>query len=1183
MAFAHLHVHSQFSLLDGAIPIKELAPAAAALGQEHVALTDHCNLYGAVTFDKSCKEAGIHPVFGAGLWVDPRGLGHRPGSAAEAGYQLVCLVENEVGYRNLCRLITDAIFDGMHFKPRVDLEGLQRHCEGLILLTSGIRGPVRGPLATGRRDRAEEQLAELAERFSSEQLFVELQDVGFPGDEEANVLCREWAQAHGLKTVVTNAVHTLAPEDAITLDLLQCIGRGLSLNDTEHPRLQTDQLFLKSEDDMRALFPEDGPALDRTVEIAERCDYRFSFDTYYFPSSTPPDGEQDTEENFRFFYDAFPPPLCWGLPEPGVDTPSAPAGAGTLNGFFEWACRTGLSDRLESIDESIHEEYLQRLKEEIETISSMGFPAYFLIVAEFINWAKDNGIPVGPARGSAAGSVAAWALRITEIDPVRFGLLFERFLNKARVSMPDIDIDFCQDRREEVIEHTRQRYGRDFVAQIITYGNLKAKLAVRDVARVLDLNFNEADRVAKLIPDELGITLEAALKEEALSDLANLDPRVRRILELAQGVEGLTRQTGVHAAGVVIADRPLVELVPLYRDGPDGGPVVQFDMKSAESIGLIKFDFLGLKTLDQIRDAVALIERNTGEHIDLGTIDENDSAVAEMLGKGDSLGVFQVESSGMRELLVKLKPKGLMDMVPLVALYRPGPLNSGMVDTFVDCRHGRRQPDYLHPSLRPILEETYGVVLYQEQVMRTAQVLASYSLGEADLLRRAMGKKIKGEMEKQQVRFVEGAVANDVPQERAEHIFDLLAKFADYGFNKSHSAAYGVVAYQTAWLKANHRPEYMAAIMSIESSNTDKLLLYIGDCKRAGVEVLPPDVNESQKEFDVQPGADTIRFGLEAVKNVGGGAVDAILEAREEAGGTFKDLNDCLERLDYSRVNKRVLENLARSGAFDWVGPPRSALLAGLESAVSCAQRQQADKLAGQAQLFGGGLAGPNPGFRFPDVIEWNVARRLGEEKEALGFYFSGHPVEGFADEVAKHATCTVLGLSSVGDGKEVAVAGMAAEIRKVNTRKGGRMAFVRLEDANGVVDCVFFPETWANSRTVLESEKPFLLKGKVERKGEEGKLLADGVELLADLRERRTREVHIRLLQSEVDSARIRELRELLKGSPGSCATRIILRRTGESEVTLRLGIDFNVAADEDLTDGIARIFRGRGAVSFL
>jgi len=1197
MAFAHLHVHSQFSILDGAIPVKKLAGSVAKLGQTSVALTDHCNLYGAVAFDKSCKGEGIHPVFGSGLWWQPEGLDFEDPREGLGGHHLIALIKDKAGYRNLCHLITRAIFDGMHYKPRVDLALLEKHREGLIFLTSGMRGPVRGPIVSGEPEKARDYLSRLAETFGEDHLYVELQDVGFDADLEANEGARALAADLGLRTVVTNAVHYLTPEKAPVLEVLQCIGTGTSINDPKRRRPVTDQLYLKTEEEMRALFPDDGPALDITAEIAERCQYKFTYGTYYFPASEGPDKEEgaDTDANWDFFYRAFPPPRDFGLPDPeapGAVLPPRPDGAGNLDGYFRWYCEEGLRLRLKRIEDKDGDNYKiywDRLEVELGIVKSMGFPAYFLIVAEFINWAKDRDIPVGPGRGSAAGSLCAYATRITDIDPIRFDLLFERFLNPERISMPDVDVDFCQDRREEVIEHTREKYGYDYVAQIITYGKLQAKLAIRDVARICDLTFNDADRIAKLVPDELGISLEKAVNEEGLAHLMEADMRVRRIVTLAQGVEGLTRQTGVHAAGVVAADRPLVDLVPLYRDGPDGGPVVQFDMKSAEAVGLIKFDFLGLKTLDQIRDAVAMIARNTGEVIDMSDIPVDDQLTYDLLQRGDGLGVFQVESSGMRELLTKLKPSVLDDVIALVALYRPGPLDAGMVDDFVERKHGRQRVEYPLPELEPILRNTYGVVVYQEQVMQIAQVLASYSLGEADILRRAMGKKDAAEMDRQSLRFVDGAKKNGHDPKKAQDIFDLLAMFAAYGFNKSHSAAYGYISYQTAYLKANHRAEYMAALMSIESSNTDKVLIYLGDCRRSGIEVLPPDVNHSLVGFDVpKDDRKVIRFGLGAVKNVGTGAVEAIIEARDSEGGSFKDMMAFLEALDFKRVNTRVLENLVKCGAFDWTDLPRAALAQGLDGAIKAAQSAQRDKAAGQASmfaLFGAGSGGEKPPtYRFPDVAEWPVAKRLGAEKVALGFFISGHPVQAYAEEVEKFATCRIHELRRVGKPDQtVRIAGMPSAMRQVRTKRGDKMAFVTLEDETGSLECIFFSEPWANSAKDLKSDQPVVVTGKLEKSSDSVKILAEGVELLATLRLNRTKEVQIRLTRAELESPRqVKAIKALLDKCSGRCRARIKVEVPGRAEVWLKLGEGVGVRADDELSDGIAALLRRNGAVSF-
>ena len=1191
MPFVHLHNRSQYSILDGAMRPGDIVNRAQELSMPAVALTDTCNLYGAVEFYKAAKSKGIHPVFGSELWVWPEGVGNFNDRTPDGGWNLVLLIASEEGYKNLCALVTRAIFDGMHFRPRIDLNQLEQHREGLIALTGGIHGPL-GLSCRDDMDTARERISQLQRIMGSQNLFIELQDVGMPGQGRANDRGRSLAAELGLDTVVTNDCRYLERTDAVTLDLLNSIARGETLDSPGRQGLPTDQQYMKTEAEMRALFPHDGDAIDRTAEIANRCQFSFTMDTYYFPATKPPDivegtgAEQpDTDPNWAFFYKAFPPPRDYGLPPPEEEIPQRPTGAGNINGYFRWYSAEGLKLRLKRVPEEDHQQYWDRLDFELDIVIQMGFPAYLLIVAEFINWAKDEEIPVGPGRGSGAGSVINWAMRITDIDPIRFGLLFERFLNPERVSMPDIDVDFCQDRREEVIEHVRVKYGSELVSQIITYGNLKAKAATKDIARIVGLDFNASNRIAKLIPDDLGITLGDAVKEERIATRIDGDPVVGRLFSLAQRVEGLTRQTGVHAAGVVIADRPLVEHAPLYRDGPEGGPVVQYEMSAAEGVGLIKFDFLGLKTLDQIRDAVALIGRNTGEYPDVNDLPLDDEATFALLQRGDGLGVFQVESSGMRELLTRLRPSNIDDLIALLALYRPGPLSSGMVDTFIDCKHGRKPVEYPHPSLESILSSTYGGIVYQEQVMQIAQVLSGYSLGEADLLRRAMGKKKKSEMDKQKVRFVEGAVKNDISEKLADEIFELLAFFAGYGFNKSHSAAYGMISYQTAWLKAHHRAEYMAALMSIERNNTDKILLYISDCKRAGLDVLPPDVNASQANFDVPAdNRNQIRFGLAAVKGVGTGAVEAITEAREEAGGRFVDFPDCIERLDFGRVNKKVLESLIKCGAFDWTAQPRRQLFEAIDQAITVAQKVQSDKKSSQTSLFGGAMAASiRPQIRFNDVGEWPTAIKLGHERDALGFFITGHPVEAFRDVVQSAASCTIDRLASQQHDAEVTVAGMVAAIRKVRTKRGNDMGFATIEDEFGSVECVFFSEPWANSRTALLAEVPILVRGKLEKKhseaGEECKLMAESVELLTEVRERRTRAVHLMLEHEEALEHRD-ALTTLFADSPGRCPVHLHVRTPGLAWTDLALGDAIRVMPDDPLLQGIETLLRRSNAV---
>jgi DNA polymerase-3 subunit alpha len=1198
MAFVHLHNRTQYSLLDGAVGPKSYVARAEELEMPSLAITDTCNLYCGVEFYKAAKKSTVKAVYGTEIWMWPEGLATLDPTKPDDGWSLVFLIQDRTGYQNLCQLITTAIFDGNHYRPRIDLELLQKHRDGLIVMTSGLSGPI-GRLT--RRPEGEQQARQTLERLTEilgpENLFVELQDYGLQRQPAVNDIARRLAGEIGLKTVVTNDCRYMQPTDAVTLDLLNCIARGVLVDSPDRDRLPTDQQYFKTEAEMLGIFPEDADAIARTVEIADRCSYSYKMaPPYFFPATDPPDPDPavpedwpkakpkpraDTDANWDYFYRAFPPPTNFEMPNPdkGDPVPSRVDGAGSINGYFEWYCRKGLVLRLEDdgIPEEKHQEYWDLLKYEMGIIEQMGFPAYMLIVAEFINWSKDNEIPVGPGRGSAAGSLVAYVMRITDIDPIRYTLIFERFLNPERVSMPDIDVDFCQDRREEAIQHVRDKYGHELVSQIITYGKLQAKAALKDVARVLGLEFMSADYIAKQVPNVLGIKLKEALADEKFARLAQGDPLVGRVSTLALCVEGMTRQTGVHAAGVVISDRPLVEHAPLYRDGPDGGPVVQYDMKSSESIGLIKFDFLGLKTLDQIRDAVKMIARNTGEQIDISKIDIADEPTYKLLQKGDALGVFQVESSGMRELLTRLLPSNIDDLIALLALYRPGPLSSGMVDNFIDCKHGRKAIEYPHPDLEPILKNTYGSIVYQEQVMQTAQVMAGYSLGGADLLRRAMGKKKVEVMAEQKIIFVDGATKKGYEEELAASVFDLLAYFAGYGFNRAHSAAYGVVSYQTAWLKTHHRAEYMAALMSIEANNTDKVLAYIGDCKRAGLQVLPPDVNHSVGTFDVPPDERrTIRFGLVAVKGIGNNAIKAIIEARDEAGGAFESFVDCLERLDYKRVNKKVLENLIKCGAFDWTESPRRAMLEGLPAAMSTAQRTQEDRAAGQTSLFGlMPEATAPPKLRLPDTGEWPIAQKLSKERDALGLFITGHPLEAFEDIVPRVTTCKIDRLEEQSGDSTVTIAGMVSTFRAIKTKKGSKMAFATLEDQTGAVECVFFPDPFASSQRALGSGLPLLVKGKLEKKADGAKILAESTEELAAVRERRTHEVRLVLDAEELSRERLMSLKALLSGSQGRCPVRLLLRFPGEGRANIDLPDTIRVVPDESLMQGLESLFR--------
>jgi DNA polymerase III subunit alpha len=1187
MSFVHLHCHSQFSLLDGTCDPAVLAAAAAENGMPALALTDTSNLYGAVAFYKACKKKGVKAIIGAELHVQPEGQAFEDPAGVEGGYQLITLVKDQIGYENLCKLVTAAIFDGIHYKPRVDLDLLRQHKDGLIFLTGGHKGVLR------KADSAVERFGELSAFLDSDHLYLELSDHGLDDEEGVNQIARQLAADLGYSTVVTNAIHYLNERQSTVLDVQHAISRGALLS-TVTEDTQTDQAWFKSEADMAALFPDDGDAMARTVEIADRCDFHFTFGEYHFPATTPPDvvdGEQpDTDANWRYFYEAFPPPRDYGMPDPADSIPPRPDGAGNMKGYFAWYSERGLDLRLERVeDQEIHPVYWDRLRFELGIINDMGFPAYMLIVAEFINWSKDNLIPVGPGRGSAAGSLVAYAMRITDIDPIRYGLLFERFLNPERVSMPDIDVDFCQDRREEAIQHVREKYGEELVSQIITYGKLKAKAAIRDVSRVLGLTFNDADRIAKLIPDQLGITLKQALEqEERLKNLVEGDPRVRRVFNLACAVEGLCRQTGVHAAGVVIADQPLVAYAPLYRDEPEGGPVVQYDMKSAEGIGLIKFDFLGLKTLDQIRDAVAMVLRNHAVNIDMSAIPVDDLATYELLQEGDALGVFQLESSGMRELLTQLRPNCIDDMVALVALYRPGPLNSGMVVDFVERKHGRQLVSYPLPMLEELLKPTYGTIIYQEQVMQIAQLMGGYSLGEADILRRAMGKKDAAQMDEQRVRFVDGSVANNIDREKADEIFDLLAKFAEYGFNKSHSAAYGYIAYQTAYLKAHYRPEFMAALMTIEAANTDKILAYVQDCRRGGIEVLPVCVNRSERAFnaprpEARVNGDVVHFGMAAVKNVGDGAIEAILDARKAAGGVFESAIDFFERIDYRRVNSRVIDSLIRAGAFDFSDISRGRLIAGLDKAMTMGSRKQEDAVSGQVGLFSMLAPKKQPvAFRWPDGADWTTSFQLEEEHKVLGLYLTGHPMDAHAADVARYATASLADLAKqdLSGREEVRLLGLVGNIRTIRSSRGGKMAFVRLEDAQAAVECTFFSDAWARSQRVLKANEPVIIQGRPEVHRDEVKLRASSAVLLSEMRARMVREVVVRVGLHELTSKRMSALKDLLGANEGATAT-IVEIETDDYFANMRLK-DLRVSPSPSLEELVNSLF-GRRVVELL
>ena len=1145
--FVHLHLHTQYSLLQSLIKSGPLVERVAELGMDAVAITDQTNMYGAVEFQAVARGAGVKPIFGAEVYLSPYGRTVRQGKRRD-NFHLQLLIQDEIGYRNLCILLTRGYFEGFYHVPRIDHELLSEHCDGLIAISSSMRGEVSALVQRGQREEALDATRYLARTFGEGRAYLELQDLGWEGQRECNAGVREVAAEIGVPLVVSNHAHYLRQGDAHPHEALLCLGGQQTLGDVGRFRFPSDQFYLKSPEQMWALFPDDPEALTATVDIAERCQFAFEDNPkYHFPVRPGTEGQDPSVELARI------------------------AGEGLEARLV--AVRKRLGDEKFAEAEPV---YRARLEEELGIIDGMGFSSYFLIVHDFVAYSKENDIPVGPGRGSGAGSLVLYSLRITEIDPIRFDLLFERFLNPERISMPDVDIDFCKDRREEVIRYVNEAYGgRDRVCQIITFGKMLAKAVIRDVGRVMGLTYGEVDTIAKMIPDQLGITLDEAIKvEPKLRDAARKDPRVDKLLAIAHHLEGNCRNAGVHAAGLVISDRDLNEYLPLSVVSDT--VTTQFDMKYAEKIGLIKFDFLGLKTLTQINEALR-IARARGKtettFLEFNEIELEDKATFQLLSRGDTLGVFQLESSGMRELVSTMRPSSFEDIIAAVALYRPGPMGMGMHTQYVERKNGRARVEYPHAGIKNLLRNTYGIIVYQEQVMQIAQQMAGYSLGMADQLRRAMGKKIVAEMEKHRVGFVEGAAERQVEGRKAEEVFDLLAEFAKYGFNKSHSAAYALIAYQTAYLKAHHTREFYASLLTIERSNTDKVLLYIDDARKHEIRVLPPDVNQSLWGFTVVD--DGIRFGLSAVKNVGDTAVESVIEGREQVG-RYESVDQFLENVDPKRVNKRVIESLIKCGAFDSLGHTRSSLFACLDALVETASRTAQDKAVGQESLFGGQ---PAAGVQIPDLGEWPEKERLANEKEALGFFISGHPMDAYTEEVDRFANQDTTSLQQCKDGADVAIAGTLSGVQRKLNRKGDPWTLARLEDMVGGVAIKFFAKANREYGDALVEDVPLLVEGRASR-GLDGsvELLGDKVRLLETVRQEGTRQMWLHLAADRVDEGNLDKLRTLLEASPGPCKTGLRLTVGGETTIDVNLPEPIQVAATDDLRDGINRLFEGRG-----
>ncbi len=1142
--FVHLHVHTQYSLLDGAIRLGDLIKRAKEHGMPAVAITDHGNMFGAIEFYLKAKAEGIKPLIGCEVYISSGSRFTKGGarSSGDASHHMVLLCQNLAGYQNLCRLVSAAYKEGFYYKPRIDWELLKEHNEGLIALTACLGGELPSLIYQGKMEQAVSRAREMAEVFDDERLFLEIQENFLPEQEIVNKGLIELSRQTGLPLVATNDCHYLTRQDAYAHEVLLCIQTGKTMDDTKRMRFSNDEFYVKTPQEMAELFKHVPEAIANTVKIADRCDLELDFDTYHFP-------QYDTPDNM------------------------------TLDESLAQESSSGLDERLDEIRKvrqiSDEEEktYRDRLQRELDCIKQMGFPGYFLIVADFINWGKDQNIPVGPGRGSAAGSLVAYAIRITDIDPMPYNLLFERFLNPERISMPDIDVDFCIYGREKVIDYVRKKYGEPNVAQIITFGTMLAKGVIRDVGRALNVPYAEVDKLAKLVPDGAKNLVEAQKLEPKLKDLVAKDAQVKEIFRIALSLEGLTRHASTHAAGVVVTPRALTDYLPLYIDPKTSGQVTQYTMKYVEKAGLVKFDFLGLKTLTVIDNAVKLIRRGKVPDFDLKLMGDDDPQTYDLLAAGETTGVFQLESSGMKEMLVKLKPSCFEDIIAACALYRPGPLGSGMVDDFILRKHGKKAITYDFPQLEPILKDTYGVIVYQEQVMQIAQVLASYSLGGADLLRRAMGKKDAGEMDKQKELFLAGAKENQLDGKKAEAVFDLMAMFAEYGFNKSHSAAYALVAYHTAYLKAHYPVEFMAALLTEDMDNTDKVIKNINEVRAMGIEVLPPDINASSRFFTVH--GKEIRFGLGAVKGAGAAAIDAILEAREE--GAFESLSDFCERADLRKVNKKVAEALVKCGAFDRLQGHRCQFMTALEEAMEVGSKIQKEKLVGQESLFGTAeVVSTRSGSygKLPDIDPWPDKIKLAFEKEALGFYITGHPLDRHLATIKRFATCDTGGLLERNDKEEIRICGIVSTMKELMTKKGDRMAFVTLEDLAGSVEAVVFPEIYAASMELLKGEEPLLVSGTLEIEGENCKIMVKEVQSLQQVKEVGTKRVHFRFSLQGMDESLFSKLKEILVRHRGSCEALLHLININRSETVIKLPESLRVAATDEILDDVEKLF---------
>jgi DNA polymerase III subunit alpha len=1153
--FVHLHLHTDYSMLDGACDVDKLCHRVKELGMPAVAMTDHGNIFGAVHFVNAAHKVGVKPIIGCELYICKKADHNiqRTPPEGDTYNHLLVLAENEEGYRNLVKITSEASLRGFYYKPRVSKSFLAEHCKGLIGLSGCLKGEVAESLMEGKYEAARSAAAFYRDIFGKENFFLEIQDQGLEMEHRIHPDLFRLEKELGLPMVATNDSHYLCEEDAHAQDVMVCIQTGKSIQDANRMKFQGTDFFVKSHDEMYRVFKDAPDVLSRTLTIAERCNTRLEKISHPFPHFDVPAGF-------------------------------------TLDSYFEQVTREGFARRLEALrnlegqgrlKRSIAD-YEQRLSREISIIRQMQFSGYFLIVWDFIRYAREHEIPVGPGRGSAAGSLVSYSLGITDIDPLQHELLFERFLNPERISMPDIDIDFCMNRRGEVIDYVTHKYGRENVAQIITFGTMAAKAAIKDVGRAMDIPYSDVDRIAKMVPNQLNITLEHALKESpAMQQAYESDSQVRQLLDTARKLEGLVRNAGVHAAGVVISPRPLTDLVPLYRTKNDE-IVTAFDMVAIEKMGLLKMDFLGLTTLTILDDSLKLIAQTQGKKIALDDIPlSDDETYKKVFHSGLTSGVFQFESHGMRDVLRRYQPNSIGDLTALNALYRPGPIQGGMIDDFIDRKHGRKKVEYELPELKEVLEETLGVIVYQEQVMQIANRLAGYSLGEADLLRRAMGKKKPEEMAQQRERFVEGAVQRGYPQKKIERIFDLMAQFAGYGFNKSHSAAYALLAYHTAYLKTHFPVEFMAALLTSVTGNTDDVVKYINECREMGIAVEPPDINVSDADFT--PHGAAIRFGLAAVKNVGHNAIESIIAGRKERG-RYRSIYEFCEKVDLRLLNKRVLESLVKSGAMDSLGR-RAQLAAVLDKAIDRAAKSQRDAESGQHGLFGvfQQEEADTENDRLPETPDWDEHTRLAAEKEILGFFITGHPLEKYRDKLQDFQALSTADIaavkSSTGKDESITTAGIITNIRVLKSKKGDFYAQGALEDMAGSVEMIVFPEAYRKLQDKVKLEVPVLVRGGLRiEEGVNPKLTVNDIVPLEDAKVPLPRSLRIRIPVEAASEPVVDELHTLFLQCKGEAKVLFDVERQGDFMVVMEAE-GYNVQPDRSFMARVEALC-GRGAV---